>query len=228
MNGFSVIPKKRKQQPSDVLNLSTSGEAANAEEVNQQASLYSPHIRPASFPGELGMGSLNAAAAETASARAQAKDVTPPPRGLYTVLKFGGSSMGSAQRLAHVLDSISQQIMKSERATFPSGGASGTTQTKTLRGRVAVVVSAGGNATDWLLDAAEHAAAGELDQALALIDRVAETAITNAFAATAIPSTVPAISSDRNEGSSSTSNCSAFCNDKLSGMHAFDRLAFIA
>lgn len=214
MQGYSHIPKKRKVQPTDRA-APLSADAANAEEVNKHASLYSPHIRPLSFPE--GGGSSNQLGNLSAGGEGSA-ELTPPPRGLYTVLKFGGSSMGSAHRLAHVLDTICQQVYKSERGVssfhptpVPSAGrsllknvSSSSAQPETdseetvLTGRVAVVVSAPGNTTDWLLDAAEYAAQGQLESALGMIDRVAETAITNAFAATAIPPSFELPSSDEN------------------------------
>ena len=48
--------------------------------------------------------------------------------------------------------------------------------------RLAVVVSAQGNTTDWLLDAADYATSGNLEAAEACVDRVAELAIANAVA----------------------------------------------
>jgi hypothetical protein len=44
MQGFSHIPKKRKVQPVD--GAPVSADALNAEEVNQTAASYSPHIQP--------------------------------------------------------------------------------------------------------------------------------------------------------------------------------------
>eukprot|EP00943_MAST-04B_sp_MAST-4B-sp1_P000741 g741.t1 len=81
------------------------------------------------------------------------------------VFKFGGSSVGTPSRLRSVISTI-------ERLTKQN--TSGTTE-----GRLAVVVSAQGNTTDWLLDAADYATAGLLDEAEACVDRVAELAITN-------------------------------------------------
>lgn len=52
--------------------------------------------------------------------------------------------------------------------------------------KIAVVVSAQGNVTDWLLEAADRAAAGELVESRALVDRITEHAITSAFAALSV------------------------------------------
>jgi aspartokinase/homoserine dehydrogenase 1 len=73
----------------------------------------------------------------------------------YRVLKFGGSSLGQPERLAWVLRRIEE-----ERQSGP----------------LAVVVSAFGDTTDWLLAATQAAARGELDAALGLLDRVATLA----------------------------------------------------
>ena len=69
------------------------------------------------------------------------------------VLKFGGSSVGTAERLLRVLD-----IIRAERAQHP----------------VAVVVSAMGDTTDRLLEAAERAAAGDIAAAESVVDAVAD------------------------------------------------------
>lgn len=74
------------------------------------------------------------------------------------VLKFGGTSVGSPERLLQVLELVS-----AERA----------------RGPVAVVVSAMGDTTDWLLEAVELAKRGELMGALELARRVAGLAEDN-------------------------------------------------
>ncbi|MBK9753723.1 MAG: bifunctional aspartate kinase/homoserine dehydrogenase I [Nannocystis sp.] len=72
------------------------------------------------------------------------------------VLKFGGSSVGAADRLIRVTDLIAR-----ERALGP----------------IAVVVSAMGDTTDWLIDAARVAAKGDVLAADAILDRVASLAI---------------------------------------------------
>lgn len=71
------------------------------------------------------------------------------------VFKFGGTSVGSGERLAQVL-----RIILRERAVSP----------------LAVVVSAPGDTTDWLLDAGRHAAAGELARAEAVVDDIVSVA----------------------------------------------------
>ena len=74
---------------------------------------------------------------------------------LPRVFKFGGTSVGSAERLAQVL-----RIVERERARSP----------------LAVVVSAPGDTTDWLLEAGRLAASGELAAADGLVSRVGEVA----------------------------------------------------
>lgn len=71
------------------------------------------------------------------------------------VLKFGGSSVGAAERLVRVTDRIAV-----EHGLGP----------------VAVVVSAMGDTTDLLLDAARAAERGDLPAAEALVDRIAAIA----------------------------------------------------
>lgn len=78
--------------------------------------------------------------------------------GAYRVMKFGGSSVGQAERLARVL-----QIISTERQ----------------KGPIAVVVSAMGDTTDWLIDAADLAYKGDPDNATRIVERVAELAISN-------------------------------------------------
>ncbi len=68
------------------------------------------------------------------------------------VFKFGGTSLGSAERLAQVI-----RVVQRERE----------------RSALAVVVSAQGDTTDWLIAAGERAAAGELSRAEAVVDEVA-------------------------------------------------------
>jgi aspartokinase/homoserine dehydrogenase 1 len=94
------------------------------------------------------------------------------PPGLFSVLKFGGSSVGSPERLSHVLDFITHTLNNNPDR------------------RLAVVVSAQGNTTDWLLDGADYASNGDLTASESMINTVEETAITNAFAANSIPATV--------------------------------------
>lgn len=71
------------------------------------------------------------------------------------VLKFGGSSQANAEGLKNVVELISEAKAK---------------------GRVAVVVSAQGDSTDWLLEAAEAAVAGDLPEAMRLAARVRDQA----------------------------------------------------
>lgn len=71
----------------------------------------------------------------------------------YRVLKFGGTSVGTPERLLRVAD-----IIASERETGP----------------VAVVVSAQGHTTDRLIEAAEAAAAGRCDEGERIVDALAD------------------------------------------------------
>ena len=80
------------------------------------------------------------------------------------VLKFGGSSVGAPERLVRVTDLIAR-----ERALGP----------------IAVVVSAMGDTTDWLIDAAQAAARGDTLAVETLVDRVAQLAIDTALGAQA-------------------------------------------
>ena len=83
-------------------------------------------------------------------------------RQAWSVLKFGGSSVGDPGRLLKVLENIER-----ERG----------------RGRIAVVVSAMGDTTDWLIEAMGHAARGDLEAAEGVVDRVGDLATTNALVA---------------------------------------------
>jgi aspartokinase/homoserine dehydrogenase 1 len=73
----------------------------------------------------------------------------------FRVMKFGGTSVGSSERLASVLGIV--------RAASD--------------GPCAVVVSAPGDATDWLIAAGEAAAAGRTEKAERLVDDVANVAV---------------------------------------------------
>lgn len=77
-----------------------------------------------------------------------------------TVMKFGGSSVGRPERLKQVVELISRE-----------------------RGAVAVVVSAMGDTTDYLIEAADRASKGELQKAESLVDQVADLATTNGLLA---------------------------------------------
>ena len=79
----------------------------------------------------------------------------------YRVLKFGGSSLGAPDRLSQVIELISEERQTSS---------------------IAVVCSAMGDTTDWLLEAVEIAATGDLDGAEAVVDKIADLAISNALA----------------------------------------------
>jgi aspartokinase/homoserine dehydrogenase 1 len=80
----------------------------------------------------------------------------------FRVLKFGGSSVGRAESLGHVLETIADE---------------------SSRGPLAVVVSAMGDTTDWLIDAMDLATAGDLPGAEAIVDRVGDLATANALVA---------------------------------------------
>ena len=79
----------------------------------------------------------------------------------FQVMKFGGSSVGSPRRLRQVVELIGKHAKQ---------------------GPLAVVVSAMGDTTDWLLEAAELATSGELEGALTVVARIAHLAKTNAAA----------------------------------------------
>ena len=79
-----------------------------------------------------------------------------------TVMKFGGTSLGSPERLARVVE-----LIAAERT----------------RGEVAIVVSAMGDATDVLLDAANAAATSRFDEASERVDAIGDLATTNGLLA---------------------------------------------
>jgi Amino acid kinase family len=76
--------------------------------------------------------------------------------GLHRVLKFGGSSVGSAEKLGQVVNLIAAEhaALHSSVSSECSAGAQ----------RLVIVVSAAGDTTDWLIDAADLASAGHLDE----------------------------------------------------------------
>ena len=78
---------------------------------------------------------------------------TPAP---LRVLKFGGSSVGAAERLVRVTDLVA---------------------TEAALGPLAIVVSAMGDTTDWLLEAAHAAARGDSEAAHATVDRIGRLAL---------------------------------------------------
>ncbi|TVR02108.1 MAG: bifunctional aspartate kinase/homoserine dehydrogenase I [Deltaproteobacteria bacterium] len=80
----------------------------------------------------------------------------------FRVMKFGGSSSGAPERLVRSTDLIAR-----ERAEGP----------------VAVVFSAMGDTTDWLIEAFDAAAAGDMEAAEATVDRVADLAVSNGLGA---------------------------------------------
>lgn len=84
---------------------------------------------------------------------------TPAP---LRVLKFGGSSVGAAERLVRVTD-----LVAAEAALGP----------------LAIVVSAMGDTTDWLLEAAHAAARGDSEAADAIVDRIGALALAASAAA---------------------------------------------
>jgi aspartokinase/homoserine dehydrogenase 1 len=79
----------------------------------------------------------------------------------YRVLKFGGSSLGAPDRLSQVIELIAREREQSE---------------------IAVVCSAMGDTTDWLLDAVDLAVEGDLNGAETVVDKIADLAVSNALA----------------------------------------------
>ena len=77
----------------------------------------------------------------------------------YTVMKFGGSSVGNPDRLVKIIETVAMQGVE---------------------GPVAIVVSAMGDTTDWLISAMELAAKGDLEAAEVVVDRIGDLATTNA------------------------------------------------
>jgi aspartokinase/homoserine dehydrogenase 1 len=80
----------------------------------------------------------------------------------YTVMKFGGSSLGNSERLLRVL-----KLVQRER----------------LKGPLALVVSAMGDTTDWLIEAVQTAASGSHEASELVLDRIAELATGNGLMA---------------------------------------------
>lgn len=79
----------------------------------------------------------------------------------FQVMKFGGTSVGSPRRLRQVVELIGAHAKQ---------------------GPLAVVVSAMGDTTDWLIEAADLATAGELEGALTVVARISHLAKTSAAA----------------------------------------------
>ena len=160
---FNHIPKKRKIQPvdedDDNKNINNTNNNKNtAIEANHQLALSGicPPLASTTIPP------LTPSSNEPNGNN----NNKPPPKNVYSVFKFGGSSVGTPSRLRSVISTIERLASNN----------------KTNSEKLAVVVSAQGNTTDWLLDAADYATAGNLEAALACVDRVAELAITNAVA----------------------------------------------
>jgi len=76
----------------------------------------------------------------------------------YRVMKFGGSSVGTSERLLRAIELIAREWKS---------------------GPLAIVVSAMGETTDWLIEAARSAAGGDAQKARAIADRVADLAAEN-------------------------------------------------
>ncbi|MFP2926630.1 bifunctional aspartate kinase/homoserine dehydrogenase I [Pyxidicoccus sp. 3LG] len=120
----------------------------------------------------------------------------------FQVMKFGGSSVGSPRRLRQVVELIGRHAKQ---------------------GPLAVVVSAMGDTTDWLIEAAHLATAGELEAALTVVARIAHLAKTNAAALHPAQSTALAARVDTLlaplqqllQGLSLTRECSAPSRDRV-------------
>jgi aspartokinase/homoserine dehydrogenase 1 len=84
----------------------------------------------------------------------------------YRVFKFGGSSVGAPDRILRVTELVESEQRKDEAP-------------------IAVVVSAMGDTTDWLIEAAELAAGGDGPGADRVADRITDLSTSNANAALA-------------------------------------------
>ena len=80
----------------------------------------------------------------------------------FRVFKFGGSSVGAPERIKRVTDLIAMEL--------------------DLGGPIAVVVSAMGDTTDWLIESVRKAETGDFESAAAVADRILDLANTNAGA----------------------------------------------
>lgn len=78
--------------------------------------------------------------------------------GTRNIYKFGGTSVGSPERLCGLV-----RIIRAERSRI-----------------IAVVVSAMGDTTDYLLEAVDFAAKGDQDRALTVVDQLQQLSIHNA------------------------------------------------
>ena len=103
----------------------------------------------------------------------------PPPAGDFLVMKFGGSSMGQIKRLPSVLELIKSTI--ADESTPPRLVSPRSLLCAHRTAEQAVVVSAMGDTTDWLLDAAEYAVKGDQEGAELLVDRISDLVTTNAI-----------------------------------------------
>ncbi|ATB39143.1 Aspartokinase / Homoserine dehydrogenase [Cystobacter fuscus] len=120
----------------------------------------------------------------------------------FQVMKFGGSSVGSPRRLRQVIELIGRHAKQ---------------------GPLAVVVSAMGDTTDWLIEAAGLATQGDLEGALSGVARIAHLAKTNAAAldparATALAARVDSLLEPLRQllqGISLTRECSAPSRDRV-------------
>ncbi|QSQ20286.1 bifunctional aspartate kinase/homoserine dehydrogenase I [Pyxidicoccus parkwayensis] len=120
----------------------------------------------------------------------------------FQVMKFGGSSVGSPRRLRQVIELISKHAKQ---------------------GPLAVVVSAMGDTTDWLIEAAGLATQGDLEGAQTVVARIAHLAKTNAAALAPARSTALAARVDTLlaplqqllQGISLTRECSAPSRDRV-------------
>ncbi|AGC42371.1 aspartate kinase [Myxococcus stipitatus DSM 14675] len=120
----------------------------------------------------------------------------------FRVMKFGGSSVGSPRRLRQVIELIGKHART---------------------GPLAVVVSAQGDTTDWLLEAAELATKGDLEGSLTVVARIAHLAKTNAAALHPAQATTLAVRVDQLlaplqqllQGISLTRECSPASKDKV-------------
>ena len=92
---------------------------------------------------------------------------SPPPRNLYSVFKFGGSSVGTPSRLRSVISTI-ERLASETLMSRPSAWL--------WLYRPKAIQQIG-----WC-DAADYATSGNLEAAEACVDRVAELAIANAVA----------------------------------------------
>lgn len=94
----------------------------------------------------------------------------------YRVSKFGGSSVGAPHRIQRVTELVAHEL-----GLDAKGQRRGPD-----RGPMAVVVSAMGDTTDWLIEAAQVAATGDHAAADAVATRIIDTAVANTTGAMAL------------------------------------------